>query len=97
MMRARGFQIVNYVDDYVGFGVPSVAECSFNALYNLLHALGFTISAKKLVRPTTRAICLGVLIDSESGTISIPEDKLHQIKQNVCEWQTKRSCTCRQL
>ena len=97
MMRARGFQIVNYVDDYVGFGVPSVAERSFNALYDLLHALGFTISAKKLVSPTTHAICLGVLIDSENGTISIPEDKLRQIKQNVSEWQSKHSCTRRQL
>ena len=32
MMRSCGFQIVNYVDDYVGLSISSMEERSFNVL-----------------------------------------------------------------
>ena len=47
IMRSHGFQVVGFVDDYVGFGTPSVASHSFDALYELLQELGLTISSKK--------------------------------------------------
>ena len=47
--------------------------------------------------PTTSAVCLGVLIDTVKGTIAIPEEKMRQIKQCVIEWQSKTSCSKRQL
>ena len=40
VIPSSGFQIVNYVDDYVDFGMPSMAKHSFNALYDLLCSLG---------------------------------------------------------
>ena len=36
-------------------------------------------------------MCLGVLIDSVQGTISIPEDKLQQVNKSVQEWLGKKS------
>ena len=46
IMRKNGHKIVDYVDDYIGFGMP--AEASFQTLVDLLHRLGLTISDKKL-------------------------------------------------
>ena len=59
--------------------------------------LGLTISEKKLVSPSTKVVCLGVLIDTENATISIPEDKLAQIQVTVTQWLSKHACTKRQL
>ena len=59
--------------------------------------LGLSVSQKKLVPPSTPATCLGVLIDTDAGTIPIPPEKLAQINETVQQWLTKRSCTKRQL
>ena len=89
--------MIDYIDDYVGVGVPSVAFKSFDYLTSLMHELGLTISDKKLVPPSTKVICLGVLIDTENGTISIPEDKLAQIQATVSEWLSRHTCIKHQL
>ena len=77
IMHQKGFCITNYIDDYIGMGIPDVAHVSFNALFQLMGDLGLTISDKKLVPPSTQVVCLGILINTEQGTVSIPPDKLH--------------------
>ena len=59
--------------------------------------LGITISKKKLVAPTTQAVCLGILINTIKGTVAIPHEKLKDIKIIVKEWKGKKFCTKRQL
>ena len=63
----------------------------------MLNTLGLSISDRKLVHPGTQAICLGVLIDSEKGTIFIPEEKMAQIVQLVASWSAKTHRSRRQL
>ena len=75
-MRQKGFTIIDYIDDYVGMGVPNVASAFYVALINLMVRLGLTISQSKLVPPATQVTCLGVLIDTVRGTIAIPPEKL---------------------
>ena len=77
--------------------MPSMAFKSFDYLTSLMRELGLTVSEKKLVPPSTKVVCLGVLIDTENATISIPEDKLAQIQVTVSQWLCKRTCTKRQL
>ena len=48
-------------------------------LFKLMNDLGLTISDSKLVAPSTKIVCLGVLINTEEGTVSITPEKLHQI------------------
>ena len=90
MMRLRGFQIVPYVDDFIGFGTPTVAQNSFQAPCKLLQDLGFTLSSEKLVCPSTSAGFLGVLINTKEGTISIPPVKLEKIYETISEWSSKK-------
>ena len=96
-MRRRGFCVIDYIDDYVGMGVPGIARASFASLFSLMKELGLTISDSKLVPPSTKVVCLGVLIDTEKGTVSIPPDKLRQVNDTVRHWMTKDTCTKRQL
>ena len=49
VMRQRGFCIIDYIDDYVGLGVPDVAHASYDCLFHLMKDLGLTISDKTLV------------------------------------------------
>ena len=59
--------------------------------------LGLTISEKKLVPPSTQVTCLGVLIDTVKGTLSIPPEKLQDITQAVRHWLGKNVAPKRQL
>ena len=51
IMRQKGFTIIDYIDDYVGMGVPSVASASYVVLIDLMGRLGLSISQNKLVPP----------------------------------------------
>ena len=97
VMRQKGYDIIDYIDDYVGVGVPSVASASFSALIDLMGDLGLTISQKKLVPPSTQVTCLGVLIDTVKGTISIPPDKLHDVTSTVRQWLSRDVASKRDL
>ena len=74
-----------------------VTAHSYDCLRNVIEHLGLTISEKKLVPPVTSAVCLGVLIDTVTGTVAIPDEKMRQIKQSIIEWQTKKTCSKRHI
>ena len=97
ILRQHGYDVINYIGDFIGFSMPEVARKSYHCLYKILQNLGLTISQKKLVTPTTKVVCLGVLIDTEKSTISIPSEKLSEIQTTVQEWLSKTTCTKRQL
>ena len=97
MMRHLGFDVINYVDDFVGVGTPSVARHSYDALIELPKKLGLEVSSKKLVPPSTKATCLGIQIDPEKCTVAIPQGKLCQISDMVEEWCQAKFCSRRQL
>ena len=84
--------MTNYIDDIIGQATKSQAGPSFNTLYDLLGELGLDISMKKLVHPSTQASCLGVIINTENFTISVPEEKLAEIKQVCSQWKHKDWC-----
>ena len=97
IMRRDRYDVINYVDDFVGFGTPSVARASVGHLRNLLSRLGLNISAQKLVAPCTKVTCLGTEIDTVAKTISIPESKMKRVRHMIHEWQNKRFASKQQL
>ena len=97
VMRLRDVNVINYIDDFLGYGTPSVARASFDALVDVMTQLGLTISKTKLVEPTTKAVCLGILVDTVEGTVAIPPEKLGVVREMVKEWKGKKWCTKRQL
>ena len=96
-MKNEGYDVVNYIDDVIGFVTVTTVTPSYSALFKLLQELGFDISTKTLVKPCTKAICLGVEIDAESFTASVPEEKFKNIKK-ICKcWQNKTKCSKKEL
>ena len=93
----HGYHVINYIDDFIGYGTPDVARRSYDCLRNVIECLGLTISEKKLVAPTTSAVCLGVLIDTVKRTVAIPDEKMRQIRESVIDWQNKATCSKCQL
>ena len=97
IMRRQDYDVINYIDDILGIALPSRIDASFDALRSLLPRLGFEISKKKLVAPTTCMNCLGILIDTKEFTLAIPSEKLQEIVTLCKSWIHKHSCTKRQL
>ena len=97
MMHCRGHHVTNYIDDIIGQAIRSQVDSSFNTLYDLLGKLGLDISEKKLVYPSTQASCLGVIINTENFTISVPDEKLAEIKLVCSQWACKKYCNKRDL
>ena len=90
IMSNQNYDIINYIDDLFGFGLPSTVHNSYKYLCELLEKLGLTISSKKLVPPSTVVTCLGVQIDTVKGTISVPPEKLQKIMLMCFTWESKK-------
>ena len=97
IMRKHGFNnLFNYVDDLIYCDLPSKIYPAYQFLLQLLPKLGLDINKKKLVPPTTSMICLGILVNSETRTMSVPPEKLESIAAMCHEWQNKKFCSKRQ-
>ena len=97
IMKSQGYDVINYIDDVIGFGTISTAKPSFDTLTKLLKNLGLDISVKKLVQPTTKATCLGVEVNTENFTVAIPQEKVSDILDQCKLWAAKTQCTKNEL
>ena len=97
MMCQHNFDVINYIDDIIGVDVESKTLESFTTLKNLLQALGFQLSEKKIITPTRKMNCLGIVVDTETFTTSIPPQKLQEIFNLCAAWQNKKTCSKREL
>ena len=86
-----------YIDDLNSTGLPSKIPQSYNLLLQLLEQLSLKISIEKLVSPSTCVTCLGILVNTENRTISIPESKLQDIEKLCHSWENKNTCSKTQL
>ena len=93
----HGYYLMSYIDDLLGAETGVKAQNSFDTMYNLLRDLNIPISESKLTPPTTRIVCLGIQIDSESATLSIPVEKLEEILQACKSFVKLQKFTRKQL
>ena len=82
-----GFQIFNYIDDFISCEPPARARESFQQL------LGMPVSQEKLFQPQVEVPCLGIMVNIQTGKISIPDDKLQDIKSECIKWLSKTQAT----
>ena len=97
IMSQEGHSVWNYIDDFLCISVPSKIEKTYTRLQELLAELGLSVSDKKLVPPSTRVTCLGIVIDTTEFTMSIPTEKLQAVKDLCSQWCFKQKCTKREL
>ena len=71
IMKSEGYQVVNYIDDVIGLGTPSVATKSYHRLISLMEELGLDINSSKNTPPSTLVTCLGIDINTITFTLSL--------------------------
>ena len=84
-----GFSLVNYIDDLAGAEVPCRADEGYSKLGALLHDVGLAESHDKACPPSTNMTFLGIDFDSIAGTLTIPKDKLDEVKNALGVWLNK--------
>ena len=95
-MNQEDHQVWNYIDDFLCVSLPSKISKIYTRLQELCE-LGLTISSKKLVAPSTKVTCLGIVVNTLDFTVSIPTDKLLAIKDLCHKWTSKNTCTKQEL
>ena len=97
-MANRNIVIVAYQDDFLVIA-PTKAECRahYIQLIELLRTLGFYIAWSKLVDPTQRLVFLGVMIDTTSMSLELPDDKISKLHSMLKDFQQRKRATKRQL
>ena len=87
-----------YLDDFF-IKADSFRECldALNLVINLLCKLGFHINWKKVNDPCTKIVFLGIEIDSVNMCLRLPDDKLHQICNELLHFQNRTRASKKQL
>ena len=87
----------HYLDDFILFGCPPTDEC--------LHSLQIALScctelgweAHKVGGPASCITFLGIEIDTTNSQLRLPSDRLRALKGEIGTWDSRRSCTKKQL
>ena len=99
IMRSHGYpSIVNYLDDFLVIG-ESYGACkvTLDKLLALLRHLGFAINYDKVAGPVQRITFLGIVLDSISMSLELPEQKLIELKDLLVTANQAKKLTKRQL
>lgn len=90
--------IVHYIDDFL-FVVESKgkAETLLTEALALCARLGLPMAAAKTEGPTHKLTFLGIDLDTEAMTATLPAEKLAALRQLCVEWEGKKCATQREL
>ena len=91
-------RVVNYLDDFCVISSDFAEGCrDQSVIMAILRRLGFHISFSKLVSPSTSARFLGIIIDTVSLEMSLPQDKLDKLVAILRHFKGRRKATRRDL
>ena len=100
MMRREGIvHAMHYLDDFLVVGAPDSDECrvALEVSLSLCDCMGFPIAPHKMEGPSSRLTFLGVQIDTDLDTPSLPSEKLGRIKAVIANWHGRKCCRKREL
>ena len=88
-----------YLDDFLILGPPQSDLCRqhLQTSLGLCKRLGIPIATHKLEGPAPVLSFVGIKIDSVSGTLSQPAEKLARLKGLITAWRTRKCCKKREL
>ena len=99
MGRREVTHAMHYLDDFLVLGPPKSANCghALQASLGLCKVLGFPIAEHKVEGPSSRLSFLGILLDTERGTLLLPPEKLDRLKLLIASWRCRKGCRKREL
>lgn len=98
-LRSLGLPSVVYLDDWLCIN-NSYSECMANIqlTYKTLESLGFIINTdKSILTPVTRCQFLGIILDSKSMNLELPEAKRIHILSLIKKFQNIKDCRIREF
>ena len=98
--RRQGVTDVDhYLDDFITIGPPHSAACAQNLqlIKDVSACLGVPLAEDKCEGPSTSITFLGIQVDTEQGTLSLPADKLSRIQKELEAWRDRKWCRRRML
>jgi len=96
-MQKHSYSVCNYLDDLAGAEFTHKANSAFLSLQNLLRSLNLIENLDKATPPAVEMEFLGILLNSESFTMTIPSRKLRDIRDELNIWINKEICTLKNL
>ena len=99
MAKSAGLsRIVNYLDDFL-VTESNAEDClaSSDILINILRRMGFAVSWKKVSPPSTCTTFLGICINSENMTLSLPDGKIDKLMSLIDDLQSRGVANKKQL
>ena len=86
---------IHYLDDFLMAGKPSSPDCeqALGRMLEVCRRLGFPIAQGKVEGPTRAIIFLGILLDTESMELRLPQDKLEALLSLLNSWNKKKMRT----
>ena len=98
MMSLRRHVTLAYVDDFCGVAATErEANQSFAEFHTLTGNLGLKLAKEKTLPPSTSMEWLGYHFDSNSMNITIPEQKMQEVMDELAGWQRMDWATKTQL
>jgi hypothetical protein len=86
LFKDRGIPCLVYIDDFLILGESKeVCQRNLDLALQLFDALGVWVKHEKTVGPTQQLVFLGILIDVLSQTVSVPPDRLAELKLLVSD------------
>ena len=93
----NGFFAVNYLDDLGGVETDERAEEAFMKLREIINLFGLQEAEEKASPPATRMTFLGLQVDSILFTLTIPQEKLLEIREECGRWKEKAMATLKEV
>ena len=100
ILRERGVAFVDhYLDDFITWGPPGSNVCSENLarILSTCNELGVLVAAEKVEGPTSRLTFLGIEVDTRSGVLRLPDEKLVRLRTTLSQWSLCKTCRRREL
>ena len=96
--RPLPYNCINYSDDLAGCeSSQHKSRASYEALGTLLKELGLKESEDKASAPARQMTYLGVHFDTEKMTMSVPAEKLQEVRADLEIWSRKTTAVRRDL
>ena len=90
--------IIHYLDDFLICGdTEQSCKHDMDVMQSAFFKLGVPLAPDKIVGPSQSITYLGININSVSQTISLPHDKLSDLRSTLATWSHCKKCTKREL
>ena len=98
-VRREGVQaVLHYLDDFLL--VEASLANGMEALHKLLSVFArmkVPVAPEKLEGPATRLKFLGIILDTESLSLHLPQEKLAELRSLVASWLGKKFASAKEL